>query len=371
MLIGGSTSTNSISYSKDGLTWAASTSANTLFNFLVNNIVWNGKLWVANSYQKLAYSTDGINWTVSTSGTSFTQQPYGIASNGNIWIAVTNWNIAVAYSNDGITWSTLSSANAIFGPNGVAYSVKWNGKMWVIGAQGTLMAYSTDPQGQSWTQTISPLTNIMYGIDYSGSLWVAVGDGVSATDITVCYSYDGIVWQISTSGSSLLKRGLRVVWGGNIWVAGGFKLSGSGSYLIYSFDGINWAACSGSDIATYMTGIYGISYNGSFWIAVGSSGTANRTSLISYNGIDWTSATGANKMNASQANSVASRRYINNSPDTLTPVPSEKFMIIGSNTYTNNINMIYSYDGLTWLQSRSAVSVFSGAVNKIFKSKVQ
>jgi hypothetical protein len=93
-----------------------------------------------------------------------------------------------------------------------------------------------------------------------------------------------------------------------------------------------------------MTNINGISYNGSFWIAVGYSTTANRTSLISYNGIDWSSATGANKMNASQANSIASRRYINYIPDTLTPTVSEKFMVIGSNTYTNNINNVCAID---------------------------
>ena len=72
-------------------------------------IAWNGNTWVAvgqpsgPSTAYIAYSTNGINWT-GVSRTPFTQIGLGVCWNGVRFVASGKGGNSLAYSADGINW---------------------------------------------------------------------------------------------------------------------------------------------------------------------------------------------------------------------------------------------------------------------------
>jgi hypothetical protein len=60
-----------------------------------------------------------------------------------------------------------------------------------------------------------------------------------------------------------------------------------------------------------MLSIRGVTWNGTFWIAVGRGNSANNNTVyISYDGIHWSKQTAGSNLFGSQAYSVAARRLI-------------------------------------------------------------
>jgi hypothetical protein len=133
--------------------------------------------------------------------------------------------------------------------SGGAYSVAWNGSLWVAAGEGTnTLAYSSD--GKTWTGSANSdliISELGLSVAWNGSLWVAGGGGTN----TLAYSYDGIVWYASTNGNSILTPYVfSVAWNGSLWVAGG---EGPNT-LAYSYDGIFWyASTNGKSIITVLT----------------------------------------------------------------------------------------------------------------------
>jgi hypothetical protein len=112
---------------------------------------------------------------------------------------------------------------------------------------------------------------------------IAVGQGLN----TLAYSYDGIAWTGLGTGV-FLNFGNCVAYNGSIWVAGGSTAT-NGS-IAYSFDGINW-----TNVASSVSGITNragaVAYgkdgsNNGMWVAVGA-GTSCVAS--SFDGINWVS----------------------------------------------------------------------------------
>jgi hypothetical protein len=317
MLIGGDTVANTatLAYSYDGLTWYPSPSAATVFTFFLYGIAWNGYLWVGcGGGNKIGYSSDGINWTVSSSGNSIFSggNCIAVATNGYMWVAGGQGTNMVGYSYDGITWYTSSSGSAIF--TSVLWTVSWSGSMWVAGGSadgyGTgKIAYSTD--GINWTTGNVPGYSSggqINGLRYNGTMWVAVGINVPGS--TVLYSYDGINWLNSTSGSALLAAGYSVAWNGTLWVAGG--LQSSQSALIYSFDGMEWAACNGITTSSWSTLWWNnaIAWNGSLWIIAAGNAITNYSSVYtSRDGINWSVQTSASNLFINYARCATARIF--------------------------------------------------------------
>ena len=93
-------------------------------------MAWNGSIWVAggNGTGQIATSQDGITWAVSTSGNSIlTANCFSVAWNGSIWVAGGSGSnqIASATSPDGITWAASTSGNSVitYACQGVASKV--------------------------------------------------------------------------------------------------------------------------------------------------------------------------------------------------------------------------------------------------------
>ena len=155
---------NKIATSPDGYTWTGR--GTTIFFGNMNAIATNGIITVAccneisGSDDVLGYSYDGITWTGGV--TTFAGNPAGttvlfdhsctsVATNGKIWIAGGRGKNTGAYSYDGINWV---DNNAIIGSgggvNGRTYGIAWNGQYWIAVGQGQpdCVAFSVD--GIKW-----------------------------------------------------------------------------------------------------------------------------------------------------------------------------------------------------------------------------
>lgn len=67
IILAGCSGTDRMIYSYSGSSWSAVTSANSIFSTSVNDIVWNGTMFVAVGRESAqAYSYDGLNWSAIT-----------------------------------------------------------------------------------------------------------------------------------------------------------------------------------------------------------------------------------------------------------------------------------------------------------------
>jgi len=164
---------------------------------------------------------------------------------------------------------------------------------------------------------------------------------------TVSYSYDGLTWIPSQSGSSLFPGGSYgiafVAWNGQIWLAGGLNVIPERSTAAYSSDGINWTASS-SGTTAFPYCFLCAAWNGQMWIGAGGSGSSSGTMAYSYDGINWTSI-------PSPISQFCSTVAWNGS-----------LWVAGG---VGNNRVAYSYDGFTWTQSSSGQSTFLNSCNSI------
>jgi hypothetical protein len=301
---------NAILTSKDdGKTWTGSKSANSVFKIASLPIVgvvsgaidvaWNGSIWVAAGGGKnaIATSKDGITWTASKSANSVfkvvnvdlapvTAECSGVAWNGSLWVAAsTAGKNAIATSKDGITWTASKSANSIFKFPGTALhgaiDVAWNGKLWVAVGIGK-NAIATSKDGKTWKASKSansvfdaPAPDAVAecsSVAWNGSLWVAASVAKNA----IGTSKDGITWTASKSANSIFKvpgadisGAIDVAWNGSLWVAVGIGKN----TIATSKDGKTWTASKNSIFkkngTTKYEGCLGVAWNGSYWVAVG------------------------------------------------------------------------------------------------------
>ncbi|PYQ63424.1 MAG: hypothetical protein DMF53_10195 [Acidobacteria bacterium] len=102
----------------------------------------------------------------------------------------------------------------------------WAGSQFVVGGlSGTIL---TSPNGITWTARVSPTTNEINGLAFSGSRLVGVvntGEVVTSTD--------GITWAIQPSATS--SRLIGVAWMGSLFVAVGDR-----GTIVTSPDGLTW-----------------------------------------------------------------------------------------------------------------------------------
>lgn len=235
----------------------------------------------------------------------------------------------IAYSYDGINWTASSSGSSIF--TYTCYDITWTGTLWIAGGDGQggpqPIAYSSD--GITWalaTSSSSVLTDCR-ALGSSGFLTVAGGSAAMA------YSYNGIDWFASPSGSAIFTSTcLTIAYNGRIWVAGG-------DYnLAYSYDGINWTnSTSGSTLMGWKCNT--VAWNGTRWVAGGQSASGVGSVAYSSNGINWTASTSANNFFTNDVYTVAwNGTWI-------------------ASGYNGSITFIaYSTDGITWTSSGTTTS---------------
>jgi len=150
---------------------------------------------------------------------------------------------------------------------------------WIVGgATTTYINFATSPNGITWSGGGFPQLSIVYGIVWTGNLWVAVGTG-PGNGATILTSPDGDNWTLQSStlhayGSSpnaTLQIGLSIFCSpGNLYLTGiGIDVSGK---IAYSRDGIYWYNITGS---SGFSEVHGIAWNGVRLVAIGT-GITNR-----------------------------------------------------------------------------------------------
>jgi hypothetical protein len=284
--------------SSDGITWTPRT--NPFDGGVAYGIAWNGSLWVAvgsngDSTVTIATSSDGITWTAATS-------PFnggvgqGIAWNGSLWVAVgtdysSDSTVTIATSSDGITWTATTNLFEAGQGNGIA----WNGSLWVaVGANsGSTVTILTSPDATTWTARANPFEgNSVSGIAWNGSLWVALGNNTDNT-VNIATSPDGITWTARTDmfdfGGTCVASRRPLYPPPTPQFTEAFCVAGGNgpNTIAYSYDGLTWNASTSPFDGT----AYGIAWNGSLWLAVGSDGNSTLTIVSSPDGITWTART--------------------------------------------------------------------------------
>ena len=288
----------------------------TIFNpgleSIASSIAW-GEQWIAggknDSGNAIAYSSDGINWTLASTTLS---RCYAVASNRvlpNVGTTVIpNRNVgpvtavatafidlpdasgntnALVYTRDGMNWQSSTNGSVAMGSSAINF-VSYNGIQWVAGsgsANDNGIIYSSD--GITWYPSDASgiidsfYTNSWNGISWNGSRWVA-GRRTSAGEDSIIYSINGINWSVATSATSIFTvEGVTCIGtSGPLFVASGLNMPGQ---FGYSTDGINWTGvATGSSVY-----VNNIAWNGSYWLAVGTSSSTNPNVLQSSNGIIW------------------------------------------------------------------------------------
>ena len=103
-------------------------------------------------------------------------------------------------------------------------------------------------------------------------MWVAVGQGNSG----IKYSYNGINWSNAASGG--FSTGRSISWNGSMWIAVGTSASAAEGSIQYSTDGINWVDSSSGGFDSQIG--FGVAYNQPFVADINTSWITNINVLI-------------------------------------------------------------------------------------------
>lgn len=246
--------TPNILYSSDGINWS-STDVSGFFPQSTTAFAWDGIKWVATGWitgplsQCIRYSYDGKRWL--TSGmTTVNYNMNDIAWNGSVFVAVgpAIGHASILYSYDGFIWNTALGTLFDGTSGGKIGAVAWNGIRWVaVGEDSSGNTIVTSTDGITWSSVSgTKFANLGSCIAWNGTMWVAGGDSP-----TILKSNDGLTW---TSASSGLFAGASancngVTWSGQRWVATGID-STSTNLIKYSTDGDNWFNATYSSFQT-------------------------------------------------------------------------------------------------------------------------
>jgi hypothetical protein len=315
-LAGGNAGGNaSIALSGNGNNWKA---ANNVINTgsYVYSIVWTGFNWLAGgdmstsveigTFSPISLSTDGNNWT-QTQGENFGNQGvcYGLAYNGKQYIAVgsddasgaTLSTYTVALSNDGVNWQRSTTDPFAGVSGGVGFGVSWDGIQWVaVGANANPLrpgestsTIAVSPDGNTWMNLSDDpfVGGSCYAVAYNGSQYVFAGtnggslfaEGATAGTYTLAVTQAGseLYGQGNFLGAPVTNdpfgsgNAYGVAWNGTSWLAVGTNVGPgvtdvtSVNTAAVSKDGVNWVPTK-----PFNNGIgYGVAWNGNTWVLSG------------------------------------------------------------------------------------------------------
>lgn len=253
--------------SEDGRVWTAQTLPEA--NLSLWSVAWSGTLYVAVGAApypppSIFYGTgiftspDGVNWTRRAIGESPVLQ--SVVWNGTRFVATGG---TIMTSEDGITWSVLPLYPA-------PEKIIWTGDRFV---GFNLNIFFSSMDGINWSsQTLSPSLKI-YGVAWSGTHYVMVGEEVWGTMLT---SSDGQNWDQSfwiDGAATQIRGGIR--WTGSRFIAAGtfiehLGFGASKDAILVSTDGISWTVVV-LDTFGPLTGIAANGDDG--YVAVGYTGS--------------------------------------------------------------------------------------------------
>ena len=280
--VGGSTYTASTFQMTSYPTISAPASGATWDSSIANIVTWSGGAPTANAIYGLgvldAADPNTLIWPLDQ---SLQGVPIGTTSSSIPAFSVTAGNrlviVGIARSGVAIPNAASGSSLVVVGANYVPitvlgmpvtsrtsgttqnlFGVAWSGTQFVaVGDSGIIL---TSPNGIAWTSRTSGTTQSLNGVAWSGTQFVAVG--ISGIIVT---SPDGIVWTTRTSGTGLPLDGVN--WSGTQFVAVGG--GGADGIILTSLDGITWTRqASGTT-----NRLFGVVWSGTQSVIVGANGT--------------------------------------------------------------------------------------------------
>ena len=336
------------------------------------------------------YSYDGFLWNAATgvSPSNIQNSGHVLSYNGNMWLfgcqpsPESANNPAIYYSYNGINWY---GTNAIFGSGGtpaenyeVCLCIIYKGDMWVASGHLTNSSFSTfmwqSYNGIDWFNTTTNflgnyiitgnINNNINTICWDGKKLIVGGQCTNYSYNNFTYSYDGInyfgnynyttTYEIITDITYNAQTKSNIITSQNKLIAGG-KPNGSLSLsLFYNYGGnvyntgttgINfgtWTGCTGADTSECNA----IDYSGNLYVSAGSG-----TNSLSYSndGIKWYGL-GTN---------IANKLYNANAV-----LYKNGLWLVGGTNSTNQSGIIlYSYNGLWWLNANIPFSLFTNVLN--------
>jgi len=249
--------------SPDGVTWTERTAG---VPARLNDVTWTGSGFVAvGDGGAIVTSTDGQAWTPRSMPVVNQPALYGVAASPTRLVAVgTQWDngisdiagLIITSGDGGASWQAVPGLR-----RAALYAVIWaDGQFVAVGStldRSTAQATAfTSTDGLAWTQrnldtlVMTTLQDVAWG----GGRYVAVGYGGAAT------STDGISWQ--PTGSGQMVSDTVIAWSGQRFLTCGTI------YCLSSTDGLQWQG--GAPLPGLGSTAYGLAWNGSRWVAVGS-----------------------------------------------------------------------------------------------------
>ena len=341
---------NTLAYSYNGIDWLAAMSP--VFPSLCSGIMWDGITWQAVGEGGIATSPDGFTWTLNVEGSTILPTGYAIAVNRILPLVAPGEPLpsatspltlvggldditgtTIAYSTDGITWKSSQQVASVFG-NADVNALCWNGRLWVGGFNTggypglyPTVGYSYD--GVIWNRSTSgsaictdKVISIAWGVDK----FIALGD--NGSDSFLIQSSDGITWtNIATAPANLDDTYEEIQYNGTLWVLTNLN------NLYYSYDGNTWVA-SASGTAIFDSGSNPLVWNGRLWVVGGVNSVDGNVVGYSPDGINWLEGT---------LTYTSGLLYSMAWNGTL--------FICGSEGTGGTTCLGYSYDGITWYQA--------------------
>ena len=236
-------------------------------------VAWSGSRFVTvGPGGAILNSTDGKAWTGCTSPT--TLDLHAVTWAMNQFVAVGDQE-TILLSADGLTWAAWPGSRAAgLTLRGIAGS----GSQWVaVGWQEHLPdpeaeVILTSSDAQTWTPVTGTGDGYVYGVHWSGSRFVAVGERWGTLALGRVYtSQNGLAWSATDLDTMYLTT---VTSNGSLLVA-----SGPSCPVITTTDGSTWTSVGAGD----MIGSQALGRSGYRFLAGGAGGTGN----TSTDGTDW------------------------------------------------------------------------------------
>ena len=251
------TRSNGVSYSSNGITWAATNPA----GFVGGKIIYGNGLFVnvgiSGTNARLFTSVDGFAWdlrvTVAGSTKDFTDVEY--ANGKYVWIVEGSGIKEVYNSTDAIIWSFESTISVSGNFTAITYGIG----TWVISMSGSPGTMLTSYDGSSFTDETTGFS----------SLTVYFANGIFTTGNH--YSTDGSTWIAASSPNTPVS----ITYGNGYFMA----VTDTEINYLYSINGINWTA----DTPPNTSNFKGITFGENTFVSVGSGGT-NRINYLLFEG---------------------------------------------------------------------------------------
>jgi hypothetical protein len=377
LLVAGGTdiSNNTLIYSYNGTNWFNGNQTSILT--ACNTLTWTDNAWFAGGVgtNSLLTSTDGINWVPVPNASALLVASYASAVSSPLPTTIKNQpstptnsvilmggNSSILISSiDSITWAPVPSVLKDFS-GGTCQTVRWNGKQWVAGFSTSVNKIGYSYDGITWTASSSGtgfLTSGCNAVESSGGTgWLAGGNQIISS------SDGGITWTSVPGTSTLIGPGVckAIVWSGSRWVAG---TTSSTNPIIYSNNGTTWLT-SGTTLFTVCNGL---AYNGTLWVAVGnriaystdgitwinSSITTGTWNTVAWNGFLWLAGgTSGLAYSYDGLNWTTITQSIVSTCNSITW--SGSLWIATGTPVLGSQSSAYSYNGMTWIPSTNSLN---------------